>query len=90
MVRIEAKRSPRKKPSVGIKNWKPPNHSPQVMAWAKLTLRTERPLQIETAKASMERLMAIRIRSNNVMVVPPFCKGTKKDLSVRTEIALNR
>ena len=67
-VSTAAKRSPRKYPSVGIRNWKPPNQTPQISAWDRLTLRTDSPLQMETAKASIERLMAIRIRSNKVMI----------------------
>ena len=51
----------------GMAAWTQPNHSPRVRAWRSVTLRTDSPLQMETAKASIERLTAIRIRSNSVI-----------------------
>ena len=56
---IEAKLMPRAYPSSGIKAWKPPNQAPTLTAWRARIRPTDRPLHIDTAKASIARPIAI-------------------------------
>ena len=46
---------PRKKPSRGISAWKPPNQTPQMAPSFRVAFLTARPLQMDTAKASILR-----------------------------------
>jgi len=50
---------PSKHPIRGIAAWNPPKYKPAVTECFQLVLVTERPLQIETAKASIARPTAI-------------------------------
>ena len=50
-----ANKLPRKKPSRGMAAWKPPNQIPQTAPSLKPAFFMDKPLQIDTAKASMLR-----------------------------------
>ena len=72
-----SKVEPSRKPRRGISAWKPPNHIPAELICFGLILPTERPLQIETAKASMERLTPIKKSSIIDKIDPSNIKKTK-------------
>ena len=50
---------PRKYPITGINAWNPPNHRAVAAECLGFSVRTERPLQIDTAKASIDTPTAI-------------------------------
>ena len=73
---------PSSQPARGIRAWKPPNHSPAVSICFQLVRPAERPLQMETAKASIERPTAM-INSSHRLIFQTsssfWCKwGQKK------------
>ncbi len=63
--------------------WNAPNQAPQISAWDSCTLRTESPLQMETANASIERLMPIMIKSNKL--IPKYLQIKSKGRAGQTK-----
>lgn len=63
-------RLPSSQPKKGISPWKPPNHSPAVSAWLRVTRPADSPLHTDTAKASIDRPTAKR--NNSIILMSVF------------------
>ena len=60
-------------PITGMPAWKPPKNRPSTTATLRLIFFMPRPLQMETAKASIERPMASNTSSTSPIVWLPLC-----------------
>ena len=66
-VTLSAKNRPPKYPTRGINAWNPPNHAPAIHICFALILPRERPLQTDTANASIDRPIA-SIKSSKIFM----------------------
>ena len=74
-VMREANRLVSTKPITGIAPWKPPNQPPTARHCFGVTFPTDRPLQIDTAKASMLMETAISSSSKKLIRISSLWKG---------------
>ena len=66
------KLEPRKYPKRGMAAWKPPKYSPTKRAPFQFILGMDRPLQTDTANASMDSPTAMTNSSANDIMIPPW------------------
>ena len=68
----------------GISAWNPPNHNPTLSACLGRTVLTDKPLHIDTAKASIETPIAIIISSIRFILIFTDSKVHIKDSHIKS------